>query len=73
MLVDVFANLLGYYEVAESLLQVQETTKYLLKPLPGNESSKVLRAKKVQLINSIIQKGEEEWKGLELSEYSRSL
>jgi hypothetical protein len=33
----------------------------------------VLRGKKVQLINTIIRNGEEEWKGLELSEYSRSL
>jgi hypothetical protein len=57
VLVDIFSNLLGYYEVAESLLQLQETTKYLLKPLPGNDSSKVLRGKKTQLINTIIRNG----------------
>lgn len=58
VLVDIFANLLAYYEVAESLFQLQDTTKYLLKPLPGNDSSKVLRGKKNQLINAIIRNGE---------------
>jgi hypothetical protein len=73
ILIDIFYNLLAYYEVAESLFQLQETTKYLLKPLPGNDSNKVLKSKKTQLISTIIRKGEEEWKGLELSEYSRNL
>jgi hypothetical protein len=73
ILIGVFTNLLSYYEIAESLLQLQEATKYLLKPVPSNDVNKVLRDRKAELVRIIIRKGEEEWKGLELSEYSRNL
>jgi len=44
-----------------------------LKALPASDSNKVLRDKKNRLINLIIEKGSSDWKGKELSEYSRNL
>lgn len=52
---------------------MQEITKYLLKKVAANETNKKLRDRKSQLISGIIMKGEEDWKDLQLSEYSRSL
>jgi hypothetical protein len=65
--------LLEYREVVEFLFQNQNTTKYLLRPINVNNSDKVLRERKNLLLNRIVQKGGEEWKGHELEEYSRML
>ena len=72
-LLEVFSNLLNYYEVMESLLQLQDTTKYLLKQVPPTDSNKLLRTRKATLIAHIVDKGKKDWEGLELSEYSRNL
>lgn len=55
------------------MLQVQDITKYLLKPIAPSDSNKVLRGRKTTLIARIIEKGKTDWEGLELSEYSRNL
>lgn len=57
----------------ESLLQNKDTTKYLLRHVAPNDSNKVLRNRKNELINKIIHKGGDDWKDKELSEYSKSL
>lgn len=64
---------MNYYEIIEVLLQNQESSKYLLKPVIPNDTNKLLRTKKAGLINTIILKGSNDWEGLELSEYSRNL
>jgi len=70
-LLEAFHQLLNYYEVAEALLQVQEVTKYLLRPVGA--SNKQLKAKKANLLATIVGKGKTDWDGLELAEYSRNL
>ena len=63
-LLDIFYNLLNYYEVIQVLLQNQESSKYLLKTVIPNDTNKHLRAKKAALIGTIIQKGTTDWDGL---------
>ncbi len=38
-------------------------SKFLLRPMSDNNSDKVLRDRKKQLINKIMYKGNNEWKG----------
>ena len=64
MLLEMFVHLLDYYEVTEAVLQVQDTTKYLLKPVGPSDSNKVLRGRKAALIARIIEKGKTDWEGL---------
>jgi hypothetical protein len=41
--------------------------------VPPSDSNKTLRAKKNALIGAILEKGNTDWQGVELSEYSRNL
>jgi len=50
--------------VVESLLQIQDTTKYLLKKVAPTDTNKQLRSKKARLIANIIEKGKKDWEGL---------
>ena len=72
-LISIFEHLLNCYEVIEILLQNQDTTKYLLRPIAANDGNRQLRQAKNRLINGIIGRGKADWAGLELSEYSRNL
>ena len=72
-MITIFKNLLNCYEVIEVLLQNQDSTKYLLRPIAPNDGNRHLREAKNKLIYGIISRGKGDWAGLELSEYSRNL